>query len=134
MRSRKKSPIIGLALVAAAGIGGSALAANVTTATTNAGQGTSVTDGYNVTNVHFLSSVSTANNSTANITTVRFNIYLGTTTATAVNANHTVLARINTGNWANCTVNGSYPAVTCTVTAVAASSVSQVEIVAYKSS
>lgn len=132
---RKKGIIIGLGVMAAAGIAGSALAAGITTTPTNAGQGTSVTNGYNATNVAFETNIEPNDTEAAAITAIKFNLYLGEGTSNVVpTTGHTVFARLNSANWASCTVAGQ-GAVTCALTgeqSLAPSAVDSVEILAYK--
>lgn len=134
-RNSKRNLAIGLGFVAAAGIGGSAFAAAITTESTNAGVGVSTVAGYNATNIAFVSDAAATNTSTA-ITAVKFNLYVGTGTGTVVpTTGHTVLARAGSGNWVGCDAPAAAGLVTCTGSFgnIAAGTPASIEIVAYRS-
>lgn len=121
--NRKRNLALGFGVVAAAGIAGSAFAAAITAAGTNAGVGVSTPAGYTVTNVKFTSTATAGGAGAANAANVLFNISPGT-------ASHTVFARANgSGNWVTCSGTTTR---TCTLS-TALSGLSTVQILAFKS-
>ena len=140
----KKAALIGVGVVAAAGVAGSAFAASITTSAGNAGQGSTVTSGYTMGAVSYGGdwTNTAASASSGAVTSFTFNLKKaadGTGTSTVTSANTTVFAQLvatANGNWVSCTV-GTSPAagtVTCSPTGGQQKNLSEVtgvNVVAY---
>lgn len=141
-----KKVAIGVAIVAVAGLAGSALTATISVPTTalSGGQGVGVIApaGYNVTNLKFTTTSIATDNSTTTaqyLTGVSFSIFRGTTTTSGTSADtDTVLVQLRSAsgatNWSACGA-GSSGARTCNSIAtnanVTVTSINNVAIVAY---
>lgn len=137
---KNKKVALGIGLVAATGLAGSALAANISIdGTPNAGQGTSVIGGFNATNVSYTTDVDAESTALeGNVTAVSFNLYKGTDTSVNAGTGTTVWVQLREGttgkNWASCTA-GTLPAWSCSLTGGQQSQladVTELSIIAYE--
>lgn len=123
-RNSKKATLLAVAIIAAAGIAGSAFAASISGSSGNAGQGVSVTDGYTAGVITYTGGWTNTNtNETSDLVTqVQFILArsgdAGTSTVTSSNTDVYVQLMTSSGgfgNWTTCSV-GTSPAagtVTC---------------------
>lgn len=137
-----KKAVIGVGVVAFAGLAGSALAAsNTLPATSYAGQGlnTSVPAGYTVTGLKFGTAMATTTSATLNyVNSANFSIFRGAVTTGTSADSDTVLIQLRAGTtgttWSQCGA-GSSGARTCSITnsTVTLENMDSVAIVAYGS-
>jgi hypothetical protein len=138
----KKAMLVGVGVISAAGLAGSAFAASITVPAGNAGQGTNVTSGYSAGTVSYNGGWTNTANGTGTTTVTNFEFTLNrlvNTPGGVAAADTTVYAQLiasgGNGNWVKCIIP-STGNVRCVPggTATQLSAVTGVNIVAYNGS